>query len=98
LSTEYLTLGERLTAAYAGLEELIRELIVKCGRAHYLIADLQTLLAQAGIHEPTQPEIAQRVATLRLLFADHAVPDDCEPPSVAEIVEEIRYGRGVEEE
>src|SRR6516162_11198313 len=49
--TDYLTLSERLTAAYVSLELLIEELLIKCSNAHYLLADLETLLAQAGIQE-----------------------------------------------
>jgi hypothetical protein len=93
MSQNYPSSSERLTAAHAALEELTQEFVVPCVEAHYLIADLETAIAQAGINEQTHPQIVEYVRTLHCLFEDHALADEDEAPSVAEIVERIRDRR-----
>ena len=92
MSSNYSSPSERLTAAHAALEVLTQEFVVPCVEAHYLIADLETALAQAGIKEQTHPQIFEFVRTLNCLFEDHALAD-ADAPSVAEIVERIRNRR-----
>src|SRR6516164_4451389 len=89
----YLSPSERLTAAHAALEELTQEFVIPCVEAHYIIADLETALAQVGIKEQTHPQIFEFVRTLHCLFEDHALADEDEAPSVAEIVERINDRR-----
>ena len=93
MSQNYPSSSERLTAAHAALEELTQEFVVPCVEAHYLIDDLERALAQAGIKEQTHPQIFELVRTLHCLFEDHALADEGEAPSVAEIVERIRDRR-----
>jgi hypothetical protein len=85
MSEEYLTHAERFEAAVAELEALCDELLTTCTHAHYLIADLQAVLAQANITQRTNPAITERVRLLARLFAEHVVADDTEPPTIGDI-------------
>jgi hypothetical protein len=86
----YLSPSERLTAAHAALEEVTYELTVTCSDAHYLVAELQTALADAGISQATHPRIAECVRTLDRLLADHATAVDDDLPRAVEIAMRTR--------
>ena len=92
MSRNYFSPSERQTAAHAALEALTQEFVVPCVEAHYLVAELETALALAGIKEQTHPQVFEFVRTLHCLFEDHALAD-ADAHSVAELVERIRDRR-----
>src|SRR5262249_36831849 len=95
MSTQHFTAGEPLTAAQAALEELTQQLAIKCTAAHYLIADLEIALRQAGIKAEADARIVERVRMLRRLCEDDGCPEGFEPPTVEQIGERVRDWRDV---
>ena len=98
MSTQYLTVAERLAAAQAALEEVTYELAVTCSDAHYLVAELAQAVADAGITRETHPRIAACVKMLRRLLADHAGELDDNVARMTEITERLKDRRDLSEE
>jgi hypothetical protein len=98
MSGHYLSLAQRLTAAQAGLEELTQQLLVTCTQAHYLVAHLESLLADAGIQQATHRKIAECVALVGRLLAEHGVAAGMAALSLGDIAERLRDRDDVQEE
>src|SRR5262249_5715443 len=76
MSALHLTTSQRLTTAFAVLEEVVYESATKCVQVSQLVRDLKRALRNAGIDLKTYPQIDRRLRALRLLLRDDVLPSD----------------------
>jgi hypothetical protein len=76
MSAYHLTAGQRLTIAFATLEEIAYANAIKCVQVIRHVRDLESALADAGITERTHPKITNRVCALHRMLRDDAVASD----------------------